>query len=59
YITFISPVLRAMLNGNFKEGHSDQVLIKQTSAEDFVKLMRAIAPVREPVTGKPQNGRTT
>ncbi|KAH7680448.1 BATH-38 protein [Aphelenchoides avenae] len=39
-----------MLTGNFKEGHSDQVPIKQTSAEDFVTFMRAIALVREPVT---------
>ncbi|KAH7702459.1 CBN-BTB-15 protein [Aphelenchoides avenae] len=48
YITYVSPVLRAMLTGNFKEGQSDQVPIKQTSAEHFVTFMRAVALIRAP-----------
>ncbi|KAH7675876.1 BATH-38 protein, partial [Aphelenchoides avenae] len=50
YITYVSPVLRGVLTGNFKEAQSDQVPITQTSAEDFVTLMRAVTPMREPLT---------
>ncbi|KAH7660414.1 hypothetical protein AAVH_43802 [Aphelenchoides avenae] len=39
-----------MFNGNFKEAHSDQVPITQTSAEDFVTFMRAVAPFRDRVS---------
>ncbi|KAH7698499.1 BTB/POZ domain-containing protein [Aphelenchoides avenae] len=50
YITYISPVMHTMFNGNFKEAHSDQVPITQTSAEDFVTFMRAVAPFRDRVS---------
>ena len=53
YISYISPVMRTMLTGNFKEAQSDEVPITQTSAEDFVTFMRAIAPSRDPVSGQP------
>ena len=56
---YISPVVRARLSGDFKEAHSHQVPITQTSAEDFVTFMRAVAPGREPGTGTPLNGRRT
>lgn len=41
YITYVSPVLRAMLSSNFSEGQSRRVPITQTSAEHFVTFMRA------------------
>ncbi|KAH7698421.1 hypothetical protein AAVH_34486 [Aphelenchoides avenae] len=39
-----------MLTGDIKEGQSDEVPIKLTSAEDFVTLMQAVALFRDPVS---------